>query len=609
METMTFSSGTIRLLAALFILGFTPSLVSTQVSAPATATADEEKNSSEIIHWTSVLNRIALEAKTLRDETARPEAVIAVADAFWSVDKKKSRELFHAALDLALSIDSAKVRASCLRRIIVAAGKRDSELANDLVSRLQINEEPGNRSQSLGAAIDLAKINPKAAEAIALTNARNGPSFETAELIFELHKQDAGAAVRVFSANLKKIQREDPSQLLWLAGFPFGFHEALGGSIDPSKLYGVFGLNSEGLTANPGLASALLTTAVVTVDRILEEAPGKPPEQAEAYKALAFFILTYLSSQVERYRPDLISQWFPLQQSVASLIGVRRREDITKQVASIAASRLRANTKSEKVDSNDEFISDIEKLQGSCQRDEAYAHAAFRLSYKSDFKKALSLAEKVNDLNLRSDIIQFIYFDMSLFAISPKSLGGLDEGLAYAQRVNKPDQRGFLYLKLAEFAAKSDSDRARLILSDALKTSEQIEDLNFRAALLFASAYNLSTLDSTFLESFSALEKAIRLLKDSKELRIDKISLARRINFNCDSANPHWYGGFDGLGELNLIATLVRISVKDWRIAEELATELPEGLNRIRSLAALAGERIRAAKALEKPRPGSPKVQ
>lgn len=592
---MTLSNKTIRFFVILLFVGFNPTVVFTQSQKTPGAT---EKNNSEIIHWTSVLNRLVVEAKTLQDETARPEAVIAVADAFWVLDNKKSRELFSAALDLALAIDTPRARDSSLRRVIIGAGKRDSGLAKELASRLQSKQDSGKRTQSLGAAIDLVEINPKAAEAIALANVRNGPSFDAAELIFALHKEDPAAAARVYSAYLANLNREDPSQVLWLAGYPFGFHETLGGSLNPSQLFGVFGLNSDGLSVNPGLANALLTTASQTVDRLLEEAAAKPPAQADTYKALAFFILTYLSPHVEQYRPDLVSRWLPLRQNVAGMIDVRRRDEIEKQVASITASRLKADRRSDEQqpDSSEDSLAGIEKLTGSCQRDEAYAHAAFRSSYKNDFKKALTLADKINDLGLRAEVMQFVYFDMALFGISPKSLGGLDEALAHAQRVNRPDQRGFLYLKLAEFAAKSDGDRARLILNDVLKTCDQIDDPDFRAALLFASAYNLATLDSTFLESFSTLQKAILLLKDNKEVRIDKISLVRRVNFNCDSANPHWYGGVSDVGQFNLIETLLRISEKDWRVAEELASELPEGLNRTRSLAALAGERIRAAR-------------
>lgn len=600
---MRLDQQTPRVLILLVLLCLAHSLSSGQTRKSATPA---EEAGSEIIHWTSVLDRLAIDAKILRDETERPEAIIAVADAFWSVNNKKSRELFVEALNLAVAIESTNVRSVCVRRVIVAAGTRDGELAKELVDKLQTNEKQRTGTQPLAAAIDLLNVNPQAAEAIALANARNGPSFETAELIFGLHKQDPVAAARVYSAYLVNLRREDPSQLLWLAGYPFGFHEALGGSINPAKLYGVFGLSKEGLSPNSPLAAALLARAAVTVDRLLDEAQSRPPEQAETYKALAFFTLTYLSPQIERYRPDLTARWFALQQSVGSLLDQGRREEIIRQVASIAASRLKTNDR-DNTDANDDF-SQIEKLPGTCQRDEAYAHTAFRSSYKSDFKKALSVADKVHDLDLRADVMQFIYFDLALFAISPKSSGGVDEGLMYAERVSKPEQRSYLYLKLAEFVARSDGDRARLILNDAVKTSEQIEDFNFRAAILFVAAYNLSTLDATLLESFSVLEKAIRLLKDGKELRIDKISLARRINFNCDSANPHWYGGFDDLGGINLMATLVRISARDSRMAEELATALPPGLNRIRSLAVLANERIKSASLSEKSRSGVTRV-
>ena len=89
---MASSNMTIRLFLILLLLSVDPLLVFTQSKQPTT---DEIKN-SEVVHWASVLNRIAVEAKTLQDETSRPEAVVAVADAFWLLDNKKSRELLPA---------------------------------------------------------------------------------------------------------------------------------------------------------------------------------------------------------------------------------------------------------------------------------------------------------------------------------------------------------------------------------------------------------------------------------------------------------------------------------------------------------------------------------
>lgn len=585
---------TSRLTGAILALSLVCSIATAQsVTSQGRPASDE--NHSELIHWTEVLNRIAFDAKTLPNPADRPEALIAIADAFWDLDKKKSRELFILAVDQALSIESRKVRDLLLRRLMIAAAKRDSELAKDLAKQLQLKDDSEASVQSLTAASDLVDIDVKAAEALALINTSNGPSFETASLIFELHKQSPAAAGRVYAAYLASLREDDPSQLLWLAGYPFGFHEALGGSIEPSQLIGVFGLSSSGLSANPSLAQAFLSTATRTIERMLRQSSAMPPQQAETYKALAFFILSYLSPQVERYRSDLASRWLSLQQSVGAGIDFRRRAEILKQVATIAASRAQADTRTDdqKFTSGEELLADVEKLS-SCQRDLSYTRAALHSSYRADFKKALSLADSVSDLKLRSNALQYLFFDISLAVTSPRASGNLDEGLAYAQRVDTPDQRGFLYLKLAEFAARENRDRARVILNDVLKICDRIEDQSFQAALLFAASLHLIKLGAPLPEIFPILEKAIHLLSNDKQVRIDQISLVRRLEMmDCDSRTPQWYGDFNNLGQFNVIETLVQISEIDAGMAEQLASDLPTGSNQIRSLAAVATAQIK----------------
>ena len=590
------SSGyaTKRLPGAILVLSLVSSIATAQSVTPQAPHGDDEKH-SELIHWTEVLNRIVFEAKTLPNTADRPEVLIAIADAFWDLDKKKSRELFSLAVDQALSVESRRVRNLSLRRLMVAAAKRDLDLAKDLAKRLQEKDDSEAGVQTLTAASDLVDIDVKAAEALALANTSNGPSFETASLIFELHKQSPAAAGRVYLAYLASLHDDDPSQLLWLAGYPFGFHEALGGSIEPLQLIGVFGLTSSGLSANSALAQAFLSTATRTIERILRQSSALPPQQAETYKALAFFTLSYLSPQVERYRPDLAPRWLSLQQSVGAGLDFRRRAQILKKVATIAASRAQAGTRTDeqKLTSGEELLADVEKLS-SCQRDLSYARAALHSSYRSDFKKALSLVESVSDLKLRSNALQFLFFDISLSVTSPRASGNLDEGLAYAQRVDTPEHRSFLYLKLAEFAARDDRGRARVILNDVLKICDRIEDQSFQAALLFAASLQLLKLETPLPEIFPIMEKAIHLLSNDKQVRIDQISLVRRLEMmGCDGSTPQWYGDFNNLGQFNVIETLVQISEIDAGVAEQLASDLPTGSNQIRSLAAVATAQIK----------------
>ena len=601
---MLYPTVTMRMLAAASTVYLTLFNVAAQSPAPPTQPISDEVESSQLLHWREVLDQLSIEARTLQDQNARPDAVIAVADAYWNLDRKIGSGLFRSALDLALAIDSRKDRDSSVRRVIASAARRDIKLARDLMNQLQVKQDSDSSAQASAASIDLLEVDKTAAEAVALADSQRGPSFDAAWLIFELHKQDPVAAARVYAAYLNNVNWAKPSELLWLGGYPFGFHEALGGSMDPVQFRGVFGLSNSGLTPNPALAQAFLTVASEMVDRTLQQAQAMPPPQAEALRALAFFTLTYLWPQIERYRPDLTSHWLALQQSTGANLDTIRREELLSKVMAISAARDRAAGQADPVNlSAEELLTQAEKLPTACQRDAVYSRVALESSHGVDFKKAIARAEKISDLNLKVDVLQFVYFDMSRAAMSAKTTTSVEEALQFAKRITSPEQRGLLYLQIAElYAANRDRDHAHALLIELSESCDRIDAPGVRAALLLAAAYDLTDLDSTSTQAFPMMKKAIHLLNENREVRIDRISALRKIDLSCDKKNPEWYGASEPVGRFNIIDTFLKIAEVEPEIAEQLARDLSEGSNRVRALSALAGAGIRAAKASAKTR-------
>ena len=70
-----------------------------------------------------------------------------------------------------------------------------------------------------------------------------------------------------------------------------------------------------------------------------------------------------------------------------------------------------------------------------------------------------------------------------------------------------------------------------------------MEDQSFQAALLFAASLHLLKLGTPLPEIFPILEKAIHLLSNEEQVRMDQISLVRRLEMmSCDGSTPQWYG-------------------------------------------------------------------
>jgi hypothetical protein len=577
-----------RILMGLGILMLNGAVVA-QMRAPTPPastkpTAPSDPN-TELAKWTDLLDKLVIEARTLSLETLRSEALTSVADAYWEPSPAKSKELFSSSLDLALLIEIEMNRQAAITRVISTAAKRDVQLAKGLTEILL--ERKDRNGPALQASIDLLDFDPRTSEAIALASSSLGASSDAAWLIFQLQKRDPGAADRVYYAYLNNANSKALNRLLWLAGYPFGYGESLGGSTDPMQFTGISGFNFPTLKANRVLAAAFLNIADQSIVSTLAMTNGATPEEAEALTSLVFFAVTYLLPEAEKYRPDLYSRWATLKNETSQRINPSHRDAILSKLGNILAERERVRTQTtDDLESSEEVLEQAEKLASSCQRDAIYAKAAFQFSYKKNFKRAMLVADKISALDLRQNVIQFVYYDMSVAGTAPESSINVDDALRYANRVESPELHALLLVKLAAFLSKNgDSGQVKQLLFDAAKAAEHVEKSSVRAGVLLAVEKQLAESDAD--DRFGLLRDAVSAVNRDKDIRIDQLSVQRRVNFGCQQDKPIWYGGT--VARFNLIDSVLRFSNSREDAAVQLALSLDPGMNRVKALAAVAG--------------------
>jgi len=459
--------------------------------------------------WTSVLDQQTIDARSLSDEI-RPEAMVSIADAYWELSPDKSKDLFVAALDSAFSIEKENSRQLALSRIISAAAKRDPQLAK-ILTRSLLDKDSGPK-HAIAVAVELLNSDTQTAEAIALSSVAFGPSFDSAWLIFQLQKRDAAAADRVYSAYLNSQNSRTLPKLLWLGGYPFGYGEAVGGAMDPVQLTGMSGFRVDTLTPNRALAIAFLSAADQAIAAAMNSLNGATPEQVEAVNSLVFFTVAYSLPEVQKYRPDLFARWSSLEVQSSQAINSDHRLAIANKLQAILADRDRARNQSTDPGSSvEESLETAEQLTGSCQRDAVYAKVSLDLSYKMDFKRASSVADKISGLDLRNDVIQFIYYDIATAGGSAKTSITIDEALKYANRVEAPEHRALLLLKVSDQLSKGAKDEeSKQLIFEAINLSERVTDPSARAAVLIAIEKQLS--ESDFEDRFRVLKNAVAVL-------------------------------------------------------------------------------------------------
>jgi hypothetical protein len=589
--------GLAALLLSLNTFAQTPSPQTSPAPAP-----DLSDSNQEVFKWTNLLDKLALEARTLSEEELRSEVVNAVADAYWEASQTRSKELFSSALELALAIETEKPRQLAVSNVISAAARRDAQLARSLVKVLL---ESKNRSDAaIKSSLDLLDPDLKTSELIAITASSTGASADSAWLIFQMQKRDPAVADRVYLAYLNNENSRSLGRLLYLAGYAFGNGESFGGPADPLDFTGFSGFDFSAPGANRALIDAFLNRADQTVNSTPGQANSVSPQDIEVLNAQVFFAVSYLLPETEKYRPDLYVRWASLRNDIGQRIDPRHREAILQKLKNIfeQRERLRTRTAGEELSSED-VLQQAEKIASSCDRDAIYARAVFQLSFKGDFKKAIAVADKISALALRIEVLQFVYYDMSI-AITKGGSANNDDALRYANRVEAPELRALLLTNLAAFVAKNrDADGAKQLVWDAIKLAERVEQPSIRAAVLIAVENQLPESDSD--DRPRLLKDAVSAVNRSDEIAIDRLTVQRRVDYGCEKDKGRWYGGT--IARVNLIDSILRFSQSHEADAMQLALDLERDANRIKALAAIAGsaiKRIQAATA-EKRKPAN----
>jgi len=491
-------------------------------------------------------------------------------------------------MELALAIESEKPRQVAVSNVISAAARRDTQLARTLITSLLASK---NRSDAaIKSSIDLLDLDIRTSELIAISASAAGPSSDSAWLIFQMQKRDPASANRVYLAYLNNENSKSLSSLLWLAGYPFGNGESFGGAADPVEFTGFSGFDFGALRANRALADAFLNRADQSVTSTVGQANGASPQESRALNAQVFFTVSYLLPEAEKYRPDLYVRWASLQSDIAQRIEPRHRDAIMQKLKDIFEQRERARTRTAGDElSSEEALEQAEKIASSCDRDAIYARAAFQLSYKRDFKKAMAVADKISALVLRNEVLQFVYYDLSVASSEAASMN-IDDALRYANRVDAPEVRALLLTKLAASVAKNrNADDAKQLLLDAIKLAERVERPAVRAGVLVAIEKQLPDADSD--NRLKLLKDTVAAVNRSDEIVIDRLTVQRRVNFGCEKDNGSWYGG--AIARVNFIDNVLRFSQSNEADAVQLALDLERDADRIRTLAVIAGSAVK----------------
>lgn len=541
----------------------------------------------DLSDWKILLDNLAVETRTLEPEEERPFVIAEVADAYWRFDKDHARKLFGEAFDAALTLKTSQQSHDPVAAILSKVAKRDRALAMELAKRLRLHhaKEKPSAARSLKAARDLLESDPAFAVELVKDSASTGPSMSGLWLVFRIAETDPARATEIYDVYLKSVANSpDLSSVLWLAGYPLGYGEAYGGSMDPASLTGFGGLRVPGLQAQPALAGAYFQVAFAAVTNTLTRAAQASSEERERLNALALFSASYLYPEVRRYLPSAEGAWSALYRQASIGTSEIRRADVERRLQSMLEVRARVS----QYQSNEEYargdvkekLDLIEKLPDGCSRDRSYAELALATSYSKDFTQARQLADRIDNLGLRESVLQYTYYDEANASIESDLVRASD----IVEKVSAKDQRAMLYVKIARAALKK-SDKSMVIelLNRARVLVRGSDDPAFQAGVLLSAGGIYAQFDT--LEATYVMKESIKAINRMKERVADAFSVVRRVNLNCSSGEGQWYGDRERSETFNLYETLATIARSDVQGegALSIASEIEDKPTRIRA--------------------------
>jgi hypothetical protein len=569
--------------------------------AECQVTADnksKKKYESRLVEarWQYMLDDLAREAHSVPQEEKRPLLMAEVADAYWDIDQTRARALFTAALEAALSLKVGTDDASrALRQVIKMAVKRDATLARKLSEKVieMTTDKDWAAAESLSIATDLLESDPARAAQLVHAQAPAGPSLNTAWFILQLSRRDPAAADKVYSAYLSRFAPGTGfglDRLLWLAGYPFGYAEAFGGSMNPNQMVGFYGLRIPGPGPRPALAQMFLDVAFRASQHALKQTSSADPQQAEAICVLVLFTTAYLLPEVQRYRPQILQQWTFLEQEALSRTTVIQRDGVIRRIEEIARSRASTGEQeaAEQYSAGQEeaLLAHAEDHPSGCKRDTEFVKASLSIAYAKDFSRAIEVSGRIENGSLRDSVRQYIYYDMSIAAVARGDSASLDDARKYAEYVISSDQRALLYIKIAKAVIRhQDRQLATELLGRAMRLAETASEPTIQTGILLASAASYAEFDA--YSGYKALKEAVKVINNTQSQNVDDFSILRKVNLACRAGEDTWYGDSVRAEHFSLFEIFAAMANTDPNGMILLARDLDDPSMRIRSLIAI----------------------
>jgi hypothetical protein len=500
-----------------------------------------------------LVNSLADEARSFRDEQLRARVQARAAEALWEIDAERARSLFRRAWDAAELADREHARRTEEERqrqmaargsfamqrppnirgeVLRLAGRRDRALAEEFLARIEGARkeeaatpvvtpdaaEPSRPASALPASssqyqrMELARQLVRAGEVErAVQIAEPGlqaPTHDALLFITDLREASPERADRIYATLLARAASDpaaDANTVSTLASYvltPRLFITIEGGG---------YNIDSGGPSRPPAEFPAELRAAFLQTAAQILLRPPAPADQdrGTSGRSATYFMITRLLPFFEQHTPALLPQ---LRTQLASLTP-DVSDDFRNEVGKMAGTGLERRDQQPEPDEVQAALDRLSRATTPEQRDRAYVSAAMAAAGRND-PRAREFAEKVSDRDARAQLLAFIDYSAAARAVEKKDV---EELLRVARRGDlAPLQRVWALTEAARLTAKADRAATFELLDEAFAAARRIDgDDADRARAMLSVFTPLYELDAARVWSLlPELVKTVNALPD-----------------------------------------------------------------------------------------------
>ena len=455
----------------------------------------------------SMLQALAVDARSYTDESLRARVQARIADAIWTQDQEAARALFRRAWDVAEGVDEANSttntagrqpgqrrapRPRLRREVLQLAARRDFKLGEEFLARMTKVSADTTSDATPRSAAELNERLALAGDFGAENNIERALQFADPALtvvsersinfLVNLRDKNSSAADQRFMSLLLNADRNpdsDANTVSLLGSYVFTptvYVVVTRSGIPTSNTYPLR-MTTE---SNPILRKTFLEVAARILLRPLPQI-----DNSSAGRAGTHFMATRFLPLFERFAPQFVG---PINAHLASM-----GPEFAQRTSSNGEVQLnRGLNGADRPTLDDELKDRLDRARNVDERDRAYAHAAMSAADEAD-PRARDFVDKIEDSETRKGLKIFV--DYNLISGLIRNKHG-ERALAHLRKSDLPVTLRARYLTLiGTLVVQTDRTRAIELFNEALTDARRLEQTSDQAYLLLALLSQFSKID------------------------------------------------------------------------------------------------------------------